>query len=235
MNKIIIKIRQELKKSSDARTKASAQNFFKEKIKLYGVKTPTVSKIAKKYFAEIKDSDKAEIFKLCEELWQSGYIEEAFIACNWSYQVRKNYELKDFKLFERWINKYISNWATCDTFCNHSVGAIVEMYPKFLMGLKKWTRAKNLWMRRASVVSLIVPAKRGKFLKDVFEIADILLEDKEYMVQKGYGWMLKVASASHQKEVFEYVMKNKTKMPRTSLRYAIEKMPKNLKAKAMVK
>jgi 3-methyladenine DNA glycosylase AlkD len=55
------------------------------------------------------------------------------------------------------------------------------------------------------------------------------------MVQKGYGWMLKAASQSHQKEVFDYVMKYKAIMPRTALRYAIEKMPAQLKAEAMKK
>jgi 3-methyladenine DNA glycosylase AlkD len=55
------------------------------------------------------------------------------------------------------------------------------------------------------------------------------------MVQKGYGWMLKAASETHQKEVFDFVMKNKSAMPRTSLRYAIEKMPAEMKAKAMKK
>ena len=90
-------------------------------------------------------------------------------------------------------------------------------------------------MRRASAVSLIVPAKNGKFLKDVFQIADILLLDKDDMVQKGYGWMLKVASQAHQQEVYEYVLAHKTTMPRTALRYAIEKMPKELKKKAMEK
>jgi 3-methyladenine DNA glycosylase AlkD len=84
-------------------------------------------------------------------------------------------------------------------------------------------------------VSLIIPARHGKFIKDVFEIADILLLDSEDMVQKGYGWMLKAASQAHQREVFNYVMKHKAKMPRTALRYAIEKMPKVLKAKAMQK
>jgi 3-methyladenine DNA glycosylase AlkD len=53
------------------------------------------------------------------------------------------------------------------------------------------------------------------------------------LVQKGYGWMLKAASKLHQQEVFDYVMKKKSIMPRTSLRYAIEKMPKNLKIIAM--
>jgi 3-methyladenine DNA glycosylase AlkD len=55
------------------------------------------------------------------------------------------------------------------------------------------------------------------------------------MVQKGYGWMLKVASQAHQKEVFNYVMRRKSTMPRTSLRYAIEKMPDDLKRRAMEK
>ena len=90
-------------------------------------------------------------------------------------------------------------------------------------------------MRRASAVSLIVPAKKGMFLQDVFEIADIMLLDKDDMVQKGYGWMLKVASHLHQKEVFDYVINKKSVMPRTSLRYAIEKMPEELKKKAMAK
>jgi 3-methyladenine DNA glycosylase AlkD len=72
-------------------------------------------------------------------------------------------------------------------------------------------------------------------LNDVFEIADILLLDQDNMVQKGYGWMLKVTSQVHQKEVFDYVMSKKDIMPRTALRYAIEKMPKELKVKAMRK
>jgi len=72
-------------------------------------------------------------------------------------------------------------------------------------------------------------------LKDVFEIADKLLLDEDDMVQKGYGWLLKESSRLHQKEVFDYVMKNKSKMPRTVLRYAIELMPIELKAAAMKK
>lgn len=88
-------------------------------------------------------------------------------------------------------------------------------------------------MRRAGAVSLIIPARRGKFLKDILEIADLLLIDEDDLVQKGYGWMLKAASQAHEREIFEYVMKNKNVMPRTALRYAIEKMPKELKTKAM--
>jgi 3-methyladenine DNA glycosylase AlkD len=55
------------------------------------------------------------------------------------------------------------------------------------------------------------------------------------MVQKGYGWMLKAASQAHQEQVFNYVFRKKKTMPRTSLRYAIEKMPQELRIKAMAK
>jgi 3-methyladenine DNA glycosylase AlkD len=235
INTIIKKIRQELKQNSDPHTKATGQKFFKEKVKVYGVKVALVTKIAKAHDKEVLALEKKEVFAVCEQLWQSGFLEESFIACHYSYLLRKNYELADFKIFEKWAESYVSNWASCDTLCNHTIGSFVEMYPKYLENLKKWAKSENRWMKRAASVTLIIPARHGKFLKDVFGIADILLSDKDDLVQKGYGWMLKSASQARQKGVFEYVMKNKGKMPRTALRYAIEKMPKSLKVKAMAK
>ncbi|MBU1033580.1 DNA alkylation repair protein [Patescibacteria group bacterium] len=235
MHPIIRNLQQQLKQNADAKTQASGQRFFKEAAKLYGIKTATVGKIGKEAFKEIKAESKEKIFSLCEELWRSGYMEETFIACNWSYNVWQQYERKDFIIFESWAEKYINNWASCDTFCNHTVGKFVEIFPEYITQLKKWTKSKNRWVKRASAVSLIIPARNGKFLKDIFEIADSLLLDSDDMVQKGYGWMLKAASQAHQQEVFDYVMKNKAVMPRTSLRYAIEKMPTELKKKAMAK
>jgi 3-methyladenine DNA glycosylase AlkD len=232
---IIKRIREELQMHADINVKKSGERFFRESVKMYGIKTATVTKIAKKYFFEIKSLPKKEIWDLCEVLWQSGYMEESFIACQWSYSLHKDYTKGDFEIFEKWLKNHVTNWAACDTLCNHTVGTIVEMYPEYLSELKKWTRSKNRWVRRASAVTLVVPARNGKFLPEIFEIAELLLMDDDDMVQKGYGWMLKVASQAHQKEVFKYVMKNKKKMPRTALRYAIEKMPKDLKVRAMAK
>jgi len=235
MNRIIDMIRNQLEESIDNKTKENSQRFFKEKIKFYGVKVPIVNKISKEYFKLVQLKPKNEIFELCEILWQSGFIEESFIACNWSYNIHKKYEPEDFKLFEKWINKYVNNWASCDTFCNHTVGEFIQMYPEFLNELKKFTKSDNRWMKRAAAVSLIIPARKGLFLDVIFEIADKLLLDNDDLVQKGYGWMLKAASESHQNEVFEFVMKNKSIMPRTSLRYAIEKMPEEMRKLAMDK
>ena len=88
-------------------------------------------------------------------------------------------------------------------------------------------------MKRAAAVSLIIPAKKGQFFPEIMQIADRLLLDKDDMVQKGYGWMLKEASKLHQDEVYRYILKHRKDMPRTALRYAIEKMPPELKTEAM--
>jgi 3-methyladenine DNA glycosylase AlkD len=235
MNKIIQSIRTELKNNADAATHKSFQRFFKEEVTYYGVKLAIVGKIAKKYWKEIKDLEKKEIFKLCEELYHSDFCEEAFIVSYWVPNLSEMFEKDDLVLFKKWIDKYINNWAKCDGFCNHSVGDLIEKYPECIKEVISWTKSGNRWMKRASAVSLIVPAKRGKYLPEVFKIADKLISDKDDMVQKGYGWLLKEASRYHQKEVFDYVCQNKNRMPRTALRYAIELMPKELKAEAMRK
>jgi len=235
MNEIINRIRQTLLENGDEKTRKQSEYFFKEQITVYGVKSARVQKIAKEIFAEIKEKPKAEIFAACEKLWQSGYMEESFVACVWSEKLGKKFEPADFEIFEHWIKNYVSNWASCDTFCNHTVGDFVMMYPEFISKLKEFAHSENRWVKRAAAVSLIVPARKGLFLNDIFEIADILLMDSDDLVQKGYGWMLKSASQAHQQAVFEYVMSKKTVMPRTALRYAIEKMPDELKKLAMQK
>jgi 3-methyladenine DNA glycosylase AlkD len=232
---LLISIRKTLKDNADQTIEKSTQRYFKENVKTYGIKSACVKKIAQDNYSMIKKADKKDVFYICEKLFQSGYLEESFIACNWSYRIRKQFKTMDFKIFESWINNHITNWASCDTFCNHTVGCFIETYPEFIENLQAWAKSKNRWMRRASVVSLIVPAKKGFFLQEILHLADILLLDKDDMVQKGYGWLLKVSSAKNEKTIFNFVMDHKKEMPRTSLRYAIEKMPVDLKKLAMEK
>lgn len=235
---VIKKVRDALKAAADEAVREGTFRFFKEEVNPYGVKSADVRRIAKTGFAEVKNAPKEEIFALCEALWRSGRLEEGGIACEWSHGVSRDYEPADFAIFEAWLEKYVKNWASCDTLCNHTVGTFLEMYPEFMPELKRWAVSENRWLRRAAAVSLIVPAKKGLFLPEIFTLAEMLLLDEDDMVQKGYGWMLKVASQAgeeNQRKVFRFVMKHKREMPRTALRYAIEKMPAEMKAEAMKK
>ena len=228
-------VRHDLRENADEEVRSSGRRFFKEEVTSYGVKTTIVTGIAKKHFSAIKNEAKETVFGLCEELWRSGYLEESFIACDWSYALRRRYRPDDLEVFETWVNRYVDNWASCDTLCNHTVGALVEMYPACSAGMSAWAKSDNRWMKRAAAVSFIIPARKGLFLDDIFSIAGILLSDRDDMVQKGYGWMLKAASEAHRDKVFDFVMEKKDVMPRTALRYAIEKMPKEMRTEAMKK
>ncbi len=224
-NSMLKELRAELKANAD---KTYNHNmFFKEPIKAYGVRYPVLRKIAKDFFPE--NSDNAELENVCTELWESGMHEEAVVAVYWAKQGK----IATVELMKKWLDKYASNWAQVDDICLNVLCPLLEKNASLLPEIKSWAKSKNLWTRRASAVSFVYPCRRGLYLDDIFEVAERLLPDKEDLIQKAYGWALREVGKTHQKELFNFIIKHKDKMPRTALRYAIELMPKKLKKKAM--
>jgi len=232
-NHILAQLRADLRANADEKSIANYQRYFKETVKFYGLSMSAANKIAVKYWKEIKTLSKPEIFALCEDLFKSDYSEEAAVASDWAPRLTDQFEPADLALFKRWIDSYLNDWAKVDGFCNHTVGNFAQKYPASITEIVSWASSSNRWLKRASAVSLIIPAKKGLFLNEIFTISDRLLTDKDDMVQKGYGWMLKEASNLHRDDVYHYVLKHRHDMPRTALRYAIEKMPPDLKSEAM--
>ncbi|HTW91239.1 MAG TPA: DNA alkylation repair protein [bacterium] len=247
---LVAAIRRQFEVSADPRYRESIQRFFKEKIDVYGVKTPDARRIYKEYFKKVKHLPKDEILEICELLHHGTKYEEHGIAFSWAGKLSKRLEASDFSVLEGWLQKYVNNWASCDTFCGGAVGDFLLRFPEFLPRLRGWAKSKNRWLRRASAVALIQALKaapgegrsekleartQNPFVSQAYETADVMLLDKDDMVQKGYGWMLKELAESRPREVFEFVMACKDRMPRTALRYAIEKMPAAWKKQAMAK
>lgn len=234
-DKIIENIKKDLLEMVDEDYKEGVQIYFNNEINNYGVRTPKVRKLAKKYFKQIKDKSKEKIFDICEELLETGISENYTIAFQWAYRIKDRYKKEDFDRLESWLEKYVHNWGACDDLCTHAFGDLIYQFPEHISKVKEWTKSKNMWKRRAAAVIMIYSIRREEHLDDVFDFANLLFYDDEDLVQKGYGWMLKEASNNYQQEVFEYVMENREDMPRTSLRYAIEKMPEDMRQKAMEK
>lgn len=233
--KIIQKIKEELIKNADHEFRERVKKFSKGQITTYGLRTPVTRKISAQYFSKIRKRSKQDVFGLCELLLESGYSEERTIAFDWAFRVRKQYTLSDFQRFESWLKTYVTSWGSCDDFCTHAFGEFIFQFPEVIPEVKKWTESDNRWVKRASAVVLIYSIRRDKYIEQGFETADALLLDKDDMVQKGYGWMLKEISNLYPQKVFEYVMQKRDIMPRTSLRYAIEKLSPDLRKKAMSK
>ncbi len=238
---LLSQILDELSKHASERYRQAIEHYLKVKphnLEYLGVRIPEIRKIANAFFQELKSlgiKNVDDIILYCDHLLESRIAELRTIAFQWSFKCKNQFQPKHFNVFERWLKKFVTGWGSTDDFCVKSLGYFIYTFPEFIPKVKKWVNSKSQWVRRASAVVLIYGLRRGEFLEDAFEIADLLFYDSEMYVQKGYGWMLKEASNTYRNEVFTYVMKNKDDMPRTSLRYAIEKMPEEMRKKAMLK
>jgi 3-methyladenine DNA glycosylase AlkD len=234
MNEILKQLMADLKSKSSTHYKKNVMRFFTTPINCIGVPKDTATQIGKKYFAEIKTEPKEVIFRYCKQLFEQAIIELSGIACIWAYSCRKQYEHKDIILFESWLQKYVHDWAVCDTMCATVLKAYFAQFPDEISRTKKWATAKNPYVRRASAVALIY-FEPANHLQLRLARAQELMQDKDVYVQKGYGWMLKKASQHFPEAVYDFVILHKKVMPRLALRYAIEKLPKDMRNRAMVK
>jgi len=233
---IVQEIRRALKEQSDSeerRKRVRWEEQYQAMPKLYGIPTPIVRRLSSDFFHKIRKKPKQEILHSCNALLESGYSEERTIAFDWAYRLKRTYQRTDFPVLESWLKRHVQSWGACDGLCTHALGAFIFQFPEFIPKTSEWTRSQNRWIRRASAVVLIYSIRRKQQLRAIFETADALLADPDIMVQKGYGWMLKEASNHYPKEVLNYVMKNRREMPRTALRYAIEKLSPEHKTEAM--
>jgi 3-methyladenine DNA glycosylase AlkD len=232
---LVAELRRELRRHADERYRQAVMRFFREPISLYGVRTPDAKRISREFFARVKDLPKEDVFEICELLHAGTKYEDHSVPFTWVDRLSSRLEPSDFPMLERWLKKHVSNWAACDTLCTGALGSFMLRFPQFLPKARMWAKSSNRWQRRASAVVMIVPNRQGKCVDEAFAIADVLLEDRDDMVQKGYGWMLKEIANREQRRVFDFVMARRDRMPRTALRYAIEKMPASLKKRAMAK
>ncbi len=233
LHQLQTKIVTDLKDKIDHDYKENSKSFSKSNYQSYGVRTPDVRKIAKKYWKRIKRQPKNKILDLTEDLLDSSISEQQTIAFSWAFSLKSKLKPTDYERFYAWIRQYVDTWFKCDDFCTHAVGYLVYKYPRLSNHLVEWTDSHNRWVKRAAAVSLIYSLRRKEQLDLAFELAEKLLLDEDDMVQKGYGWMLKEASNTWLHKVFEFVLEHKDEMPRTALRYAIEKLPENKRQEAM--
>jgi 3-methyladenine DNA glycosylase AlkD len=131
---------------------------------------------------------------------------------------------KDFKVFERWLNRYVTNWAHCDHISPHIIGELVGRFPELHKDVFEWTKSKNRWVRRAAAVTYVIHGRKGRFHRQIFRTAEAMMGDADEMVQKGVGWMLKEASNADEDAVVKFLLRRTKRTSRLVLRYATEKV-----------
>lgn len=219
-----------LQYSTPERSKSS-QRFFKTGAGQYGegdifigVTVPEQRRIAKQYAHDATLED-------IQELLQSKEHEFRLVALMiMTYHYPKasddyKKELYDFYLSHiQWIN----NWDLVDS----SAGYIVGMYLSHadISALERLAQSSSLWERRIAIIATFAFIKQG-YAEPTFAIARLLLRDKHDLIHKAVGWMLREVGKRCGEDVERvFLDQHVTQMPRTMLRYAIERFPKETKA-----
>jgi 3-methyladenine DNA glycosylase AlkD len=138
---------------------------------------------------------------------------------------KKTPESRLKELYDLYIRRHdrINNWDLVDLAAYYVVGRYLADKPRDI--LYKLARSKNIWERRTAIVSTAHFIRQGD-VADTFKIAEILVKDKEDLVNKGTGWMLRYAGDKDRRHLLSFLDKHAATMPRVALRYSIEHFDK---------
>ena len=226
----------QLKKMSSAKELENIQRYFKmgkgeygEGDKFIGVRMGDLFKLAKQY----SEMPVAELEKLLESPIHEARAGAVSIMDK-SSRDRKTTDARRKELFDLYMRRHdrINNWDLVDLGCLNLIGNYLFEKPRKI--LYKLAKSKNQWERRTAIVGTCFFI-RQKEVDDTFQIAELLVKDKEDLVHKGTGWMLRFAGDVDRKRLLAFLEKHAATMPRTLLRYSIEKLDKKQKEYFMKK
>lgn len=188
-----------------------------------GVTVPELRKVVRKYAS----LNLADVIKLLHSEIHEERLTALFIMID-KFQAGKDQEM----IYNLYLQntKYINNWGLVDSSAHKIVGAYLSRKPfdsaqgKNFSILIKLARSGNFWERRIAVLATFNFIKNNEFSESI-KIAEILLRDEHDLIQKAVGWMLREVGKKNLKIEEKFLKEYCKKMPRTMLRYAIEKFP----------
>ena len=220
------KITSDLKNLTNPTKATILSGFFKtgkgqygEGDQFLGITVPQQRQIAKKYYENTGFED---LQKMLESKIHE-YRLTALIILVYKYEKTKDEKLKK-QIYNFYIKnlQYINNWDLVDVTTPNIVGDYLLNNPKEKKILYKLVKSKNLWERRVAILATFRFIKEKQF-EDTLTISKILLNDKHDLIHKAVGWMLREMGKRDIKLLIKFLDKYAATMPRTMLRYAIEK------------
>jgi len=168
------------------------------------------------------DVDDGMVF--AQQLITDRYLEVKAVAIEVVGCYRRTFTPKLLRAWKRWLADGDSaNWATTDSICGTLIGPLFIARPGLAEQMRRWARHRSLWVRRAAAVSLIPAVRRGLLMDIGYDVAAALHADREDLIQKAVGWLLREMGKADEQRLEKYLRAKGPEIPRTTLRYAIER------------
>ena len=221
-NYIAAHIRRVLKDGGSAPHSAEVQWFFKEEVKSRGWYTGELRKVAVRFRRTIlHEQGMPFLLQVADQLFSGRILEEKVFAVFLLEKQTKNFGDKEFALLASWLDR-VSSWADHDALAHYLLAPMVYADPTRCREVFRWAKSPNRWRRRAACVALIRAAREKQFFPEITRLSNLLLADRDDMVEKGLGWLLRETAKADPKRAVPYLMKIRARAPRLVLRTACE-------------
>jgi 3-methyladenine DNA glycosylase AlkD len=196
-------------------------------LKFYNTGTGRMRALAQGVYAANKERwTVADAMRIADALMRDPHLEVKSVGIELVARYRKSFTPALLARWKAWLAANLSaNWATTDAICGLLIGPLLVDRPALAARMRAWSRDRNMWVRRASAVGLIPSVRRGVALDLAYAVAARLHADREDLIQKAVGWMLREAGKTDMGRLKRYLLANGPRIPRTTLRYAIERFP----------
>lgn len=187
-----------------------------------GVTVPDQRKIARQF----KNLPLKEVEKLFTSPWHEERLTGIFILIS---QFKRGDEKTKKTIYDFYISniKYVNNWDLVDSSAGYIVGTWLGGQPDKMKVLTRLAKSKQLWERRIAMVSTLYFIVEKESVDEALTVVEILKNDNHDLIQKAVGWMLREIGKRVDEEVLtNFLDQNAATLPRTTLRYAIERLPK---------
>lgn len=222
---IVRRTRRLLKRKGSPAIARRMQMFFKEPVPAYGWRTAALRKLAARVRRGVlRSDDGALLLAVAQKLFSGPTLEEKGLGVALLERSVRQFREAEFRRLEGWL-RWVTNWAACDALLVTLVGPMIAADGGYLPRVWRWGRSRNRWHRRAAAVALVPSARQRRHLPAIFRLSSCLLEDRDDMVQKAVGWLLREAGKAQPKPVVAYVMRVRRRAPRLVLRTACETLP----------
>ena len=193
----------------------------------YNVGTGPMRALAKAVHASHKeDWTVADAMTFADLLIVDRHLEVKSVGIEVVARYRRDFTPRLLPRWKRWLARnHSANWATTDAICGSLLGPLLARHPALIPQMRAWSRSRNMWVRRASMVSLIRPIHEGLALDLAYDNARRLHADDHDLIQKAVGWVLREAGKMNATRLERYLRAHGPWIPRTTLRYAIERFP----------
>ena len=212
---------------------AGEKRYLKSDLHHLGAPVPAIRKTARKWLRAHPDLGREDLLRLARALFRRRVHELRGIATHLLMQRESLLEARDVELLEDLLRRS-KTWVHVDNLSAHVVGPLFERCPELGRTLDRWAEDEDFWIRRSSMLALLLALRRGEGDWNRFvRYADGMLEEKEFFIRKAIGWVLRETAKVNPERVEEYLAARLDRVSGLTLREGAKYLPEKARRRLL--